>query len=55
MDIKNVIIDYLLRNYVVNILSFKTCKLFKYSIEISKDPMSLGNKLQRSDARHVNS
>ena len=55
MDIKSVIRDYLLRNYVVNVLSFKTCKLSKCVIEISKDPMFLGNKLPRSDARHVNS
>ena len=32
----------------------KHCKLSKYSIEISEDPMFLGNKLPRSDARHVN-
>ena len=55
MDIKSVIRDYLLRNYVVDVRSFKTCKLSKYSIEISEDPMFLGNKLPRSDARHVNS
>ena len=55
MGIKSGIRDYLLRNYVVNVESFKTCKLSKYSIEISEDPMFLGNKLLRSDARHVNS
>ena len=55
MDIKSLIRDYLLRNYVVNVLSFKTIKLSKYSIEIFEDPMFLGNKLARSDTRHVNS
>ena len=55
MDIKIVIRDYLLRNYAVNVLSLKTRKLSKYSIEISEDPMFLGNKLLRSDACHVNS
>ena len=55
MDIKSIIRDCLLRNYVVNVLCFKTCKLSKYSIEISEDPMFLGNKLPRSDARHVKS
>ena len=52
VDIKSVIRDYLLRNYVVNVLSFKTCKLSKCSIEISEDPMFLDSKLPRSDARH---
>ena len=37
MDIKSVIRDYLLRNYVVNVYSFKTCKLSKYNIEIFED------------------
>ena len=55
MNIKTVIRDYLPRNYVVNILSFKTCKLSKYSTEISEDPMFLGNKLTRYDAHQVNS
>ena len=55
MDIKSVIKDYSLINYVVNVQSFKTCKLSKYSIESSKDPMFQGNKLPRSDAGHVNS
>ena len=40
VDIKSVIRDYLLKNYVVNVYSFKTCKLSKYGIEISEDPMS---------------
>ena len=52
MDIESVIRDYLLKNYFVNV---KTFKLSKYSIEISEDPMFLGNKLSWSDARHVNS
>ena len=43
MDIKSEIGDYLVRNYAVDVLSFKTCKLSKYSIEISEDPMFLGN------------
>ena len=47
MNIKSAIRDYLPRNYVVNVKSFKTCKLSKYSIEISEDPMFLGNKLPR--------
>ena len=55
MDIKSVIRGYLLRNYVVDVQSFKTCKFSKYSTEIFEDPMFLGNKLPRSDARHVNS
>ena len=54
MDIKSVIRDYVLRNYVVNVQSFKTCKLSKCSIKISEDPMFLDNKLPRSDAPHVN-
>ena len=53
VDIKSVVRDYLLRNYVVNVYSFKACKLSKCSIEISEDPMFLDNKLPRSDARHV--
>ena len=40
VDIKSVIRDYSLRNYVVNVQSLKTCKLSKYSIEISEDPRS---------------
>ena len=55
MDIKSVIRDYLLRNYVVNVYSFKAYKLCKCSIEISEDPIFLGNKLPRSDPRYVNS
>ena len=55
MDIKSVIRHSdLLRNYVVNVYSFKTCKLSKCSIEISEDPMFIDNKLPRSNARHVN-
>ena len=30
-------------------------QITKYSVEISEDPMFLGNKLPRSDARRVNS
>ena len=55
MDIESVIRDYLLRNHGVNVESFKTCKLSKCSDEISEHAMFLGNKLPRSDARHVNS
>ena len=40
VDIKSVIRDYSLRNYVVNVQPLKTCKLSKYSIEISEDPRS---------------
>ena len=54
LDIKSVIRDYLLRNYVVNVYSFETCKLSNYSIEMSEDPIFPDNKLPRSDARHVN-
>ena len=54
MDINRVIRDYLLRNDVVNVLSFKTCKVSKCSIETSEVPMFLDNKLPRSDTRHVN-
>ena len=55
MDIKSVTRAYSLRNYVVDVKPFKTCKLSKCSIEISEDSMFLGKKLSRSDARHVNS
>ena len=54
VDIKSVIRNYLLRNYVVSLI-FEASKLSKRSFEISEDPMFLGNKLPRSDAHHVNS
>ena len=54
LDIKSVIRDYLLRNYVVNVYSFETCKLSNYNIAMPEDPMFPDNKLPRSDARHVN-
>ena len=40
MDIKSVIKDYSLRNYVVNVKSLKTGKSSKFAIEISEDPRS---------------
>ena len=40
VDIKSVIRDYSLRNYVVNVQSLKTCKLSKCRIEISEDSRS---------------
>ena len=59
VDIKSVVRDYSLRNYVVNVQYLKTCKLSKCSIEISEDSRShlgfVGNKFPRSDACHVNS
>ena len=55
MDIKSVIRDYSLGNYVVNVLSLKKCKLSKCSIEISEDSRFHLVELPRSDVRHVNS
>ena len=40
VDIKSVIRDYSLKNYVANVQSLKTCKLSKCSVEISEDPKS---------------
>ena len=40
VDIKSVIRDYSLRDYVVNVQYLKTCKLSECGIEISEDPRS---------------
>ena len=57
MDIKSVIRDYSLRNYVVNVQYLKTCKLLNVVLKSLKTRgltqiprQHLGNKLPRSDA-----
>ena len=42
------------RNIMEEVLTLLLLTLSKYSIEISEDPMFLGNKLQRATACHVN-